>query len=161
MSTTMTSLLDLSALAAGPAFGAAAALVCVTIARRAAERALPEGGDRRTQRQAFTIIAAACVAFALALPLAVAWLPADAVAAIVVPLGGGFAWLVALQAVRLERVAREAGLAPRPIAMPAFAMPAPRPIGQAERWTGLGATLLGLGLAMAGELAGGLMAALG
>ncbi len=153
--------LDLLAIAAGPAFGLAAGLACIAMAWRASERALPAGGDVRTLRRSFALIAGASAAYAIALPLAIALLPRDAMASVVVTLSGGFAWMVAAQAVRLRGVARAAGLAVPAIAAPVIAMPAARAIGAAERWTGLGATLLGLGLAMAGALAGGLFAAFG
>lgn len=127
------------------AVGLGAALYALRLANHEARRHLRDPDRRPVLRRAFGIMALAMVGYALALPAAIVWLPAGAQIGVIMALSGGFAWTLAAQALRLRAL----------VPLPAVAR-TPRP---AEAWAGLGATLVGLGLALAAALSGGLIVA--
>lgn len=135
------------------AIGLGGALYALRLAHRAARRHLPDPEHHPTLRRAFGIMALALIGYALALPVAVVGLPAHAQIGLIVALSGGLAWTLAAQALRLRALRGAAALSLSTVA-------SPRAPGAVDGWVGLGATLVGLGLALAAALSGGLIVAL-
>lgn len=136
-----------------PAAGLGAALYALWRAHRQACRQFRDPASHPALGRAFGIMSVAMVGYAIALPTVIIWLPAGAREGMIVALSGGFAWTLAAQALRLRSLAA-ATEGPRP------ALAIPHLPGVSEGWVGLGATLVGLGLAIAAALFGGLIAAL-
>lgn len=144
--------LDLPLALLFPAAGLGAALYALWRAHRQACRQFRNPASHPALDRAFGTMALVMLGYAIAIPTVIVWLPAGAQMGLIVALSGGFAWTLAAQALRLRSLAAAAAAARPALAVPHIP-------GASEGWVGLGATLVGLGLAIAAALSGGLIAA--